>query len=541
MRKQFTRIIGLLLLTSIYTLSFAQNTYEKGIGAANLDNAYAVTILNNSTYITGANGSFTDQASSSIQVLKLDATGNKVWDISIQGGLTQFAVNWSTSITALSTNQLLVGGYTDDGTLFGNKDGFVNKLDTNGNVLWSKRYGTTGQDRIFSVLEMHNGEYIVAGYQVVSSSGGGSDGIFIIRIDTAGNVVWNKYFSESPTTAGLAFLNGAIITNNDEIVATGFTNTFGSGDYDYFLIKLDANGNTIFYKNYGDAVDNRMYAITELNNEYFLAGKSGNNNCLMKVDSSGNILWTNYYTITGASINDFRAVTNDGTSIIAAGKTDLSGGEAIIVKINPSTGAAEGGATYGGNALDKFYGISAYGNSIVGVGSTTSTDVAPSTNGDMFVVKTSTYDLSSCSGALATVVETPVTYTTTNPTFPLGTNSYTAYSVNEVLISTNFLTTQTCSSIVTNTNKEISDEINIKVFPNPVSNILKVNYALINNNKFILNVFNVYGQEVLHINKMKNIGNFTETIDVNQLKNGIYFVKLQIGNLTESKKIIIER
>ncbi len=539
MKKQLTKIIGTLFLANIVITSFAQNVYEKGIGNSQLDNAYEVANLNNSVYIAGANGSFTNQASSSIQVLKLDDSGNKIWDISIQAGFTQFAVNWSTSITVLSTNQLLIGGYTDDGTVNSNKDGFVIKLDTNGNVIWSKRYGTVGQDRVFSVLEMHNGDYIVAGYQVVNSSGTGSDGLFIIRIDTSGNIVWDKYFSESATTVGLAFLNGAIITNNDEIVATGFTNTFGAGDYDNFLIKLDANGNTIFYKNYGDAIDNRMYAITELNNEYFLAGKSGSNNCLMKVDSSGNNLWAYYYSITGASNNDFRAVTNNGTSIIAAGKTDLSGGEAIIVKVNPSTGAAEGGATYGGNALDKFYGETSYGNAIVGVGATTSTDVAPSANGDMFVVKTSANDLTACSGVLATIVDVSATYTTTNPTFPVGTSSYTAYNVSATLIPTSFLTNQTCSSIVTAINEKTNNN-NMLLYPNPANNQLTLSFKNNNQENVKISIFNMVGQNIKEIVLLKqNVVN--EKIDISEFVAGVYFVNILIGNRIETKKLIIER
>jgi hypothetical protein len=117
----------------------------------------------------------------------------------------------------------------------GNGDIFLIKTDANGNVQWAKTYGGTYWDWAFSVRQTSDGGYIVAG--TTWSFGAGDYDIFLIKTDANGNIQWAK-------TYGGIDENGAFsvqqISDGGYIVA-GYTGSFGVGGA--FLVKTDANGN----------------------------------------------------------------------------------------------------------------------------------------------------------------------------------------------------------------------------------------------------------------------------------------------------------
>jgi hypothetical protein len=162
----------------------------------------------------------------------LDSSGNVVWTKTIGGSNSDVA----TSIIQSSDGGYVVAGYT---LSFGaGGDMYVVKLDSGGNVQWTKTIGGGGGDIATSIIQSSDGGYVVAGY--TGSFGAGLYDFYVVKLDSGGNVLWTK-------TIGGSFYDGAnsIIQSSDGgYVVAGYTQSFGAGLYDFYVVKTGPLGDT---------------------------------------------------------------------------------------------------------------------------------------------------------------------------------------------------------------------------------------------------------------------------------------------------------
>ena len=114
------------------------------------------------------------------------------------------------------------------------------RTDENGDTLWTKTYGGNGQDEGYFVQQTSEGGYIVAG-ETWSFETGSADG-YLIRTDANGDTLWTKTFGGNGTDNLRSVLQ---TSEGGFIITTGATESFGAGSYDVYLIKTDANGNSL--------------------------------------------------------------------------------------------------------------------------------------------------------------------------------------------------------------------------------------------------------------------------------------------------------
>lgn len=137
-----------------------------------------------------------------------------------------------------------MAGYTDSNIRPGaiGYDAWVFKLDENGNIQWQKTYG--GQDSGYarSVRQTSDGGYIVAGN--TNSFGAGNDDIWLIKLDLNGNIQWQKTFGGAGSETAKAVQQ----TPDHGYIVLGWTIPFGTGHLDVWLLKLDVNGNIQWQK-----------------------------------------------------------------------------------------------------------------------------------------------------------------------------------------------------------------------------------------------------------------------------------------------------
>jgi hypothetical protein len=159
-------------------------------------------------------------------ILKLDSSGNIAWQKSYAGIDDIFFM----SILQASDGNYLVAGGAES-------DALVMKIDEGGSILWQKTYGGEGLDHARVVAQVYDDGYIVAG-DIQSFNEVGID-IFVFQIDSEGNIIWQKSYggegSEEPEAIQLTADGGYILA--------GDTNSFPEGDDNAWVMKLDANGN----------------------------------------------------------------------------------------------------------------------------------------------------------------------------------------------------------------------------------------------------------------------------------------------------------
>ncbi|MCK4523285.1 hypothetical protein KAU15_00035, partial [candidate division WOR-3 bacterium] len=129
----------------------------------------------------------------------------------------------------------------------GSRDIYLVKTDINGDTLWTRAFGGTGSDGAGykSIMQTNDGGYILTGY--TKSFGAGNSDVWLIRIDSNGNTLWAKTFGGGEDDGG----ESVIETNDGGFIITGYTESFGDISSDLWIIRTDANGNELYNKTYG--------------------------------------------------------------------------------------------------------------------------------------------------------------------------------------------------------------------------------------------------------------------------------------------------
>jgi hypothetical protein len=219
-------------------------------------------------------------------------------------------------------------------------------------ILWKKNFGLNSADDYGrSAIETDDGGIAIAGY--TGSYGAGGFDVWLIKTDADGNILWTK------TYGGLGddYAYSLKQTDDGGFLIGGATNSFGVGGLDYYLIKTDSLGDTLWTKTFGGVNDDICWSIAVVDYSYILVGEKNAipfhpDIWIIKTDLSGTQLWTKTYGNTGDDVAYFISKAGDDNYIIA-GKTGYPTPRAWLLKIN-SVGDTIWTKTYG-ESYDSFH------------------------------------------------------------------------------------------------------------------------------------------------------------------------------------------
>ncbi len=279
----------------------------------------------------------------------------------------------------------------------GNVDAMLIKMDSTGQLIWSKTYGGIDYDNAEYAIQSFDHNIICAGRSSVSA--GAPTSAILFKTDSAGNLNWNKSFGGSANDGFVHFVE----TFDRGFASVGYSNSLSSGLADILFIRTDSNGDTLFTRSYGTAEQEAGSGIFQLPDSGFIltgrqttissGGSPVADGLLIRTDANGNMLWSKLY---GDSL--FEELTSikllpDGGFIICGSTTTFGhGGFDILLMKTDSTGNPLWTKTFGGAKTDAAYDIHVNSdNSFVLSGYTESlgyghTRVSDSTN--VFLLKT---------------------------------------------------------------------------------------------------------------------------------------------------------
>lgn len=259
----------------IKTDAAGNEQWRKHYGGSRPDYAFTILQTRDGGYIVGGYTSSSDgdvtgvHTPSDAWILKLDASGNVQWK-KCYGG-SGYAIEQCQRILQLPDGNYMVAGSSTsiDGDLAGTtlpvtwSEGnlWLFKLDPGGNIIWKKTYGGSHHDGAYDIRLLPDGGFIIAG--ITSSTNGDASGLhgnrgwpdyWVLRIDTAGNILWQKCLGGSD----IDLAKSIVPTRDGGFVVTGFTmssdgdvTSFRGGYYDTWVVKLDGNGNMLWQKTLG--------------------------------------------------------------------------------------------------------------------------------------------------------------------------------------------------------------------------------------------------------------------------------------------------
>jgi hypothetical protein len=296
-------------------------SWQKTYGGSSFDYGGSIQETSDGGFIAAGHTDSYGAGGGDYWILKLDANGNVTWQKTYGGSDGE----WSPSIQETSDGGFIVVGDTRSYGA-GGGDYWILKLDANGNVTWQKTYGGSSIDSARSIKETSDGGFIVAGD--TRSFGAGYGDYWILKLDANGNVTWQKTYGGSYLDVALSIQE----TFDGGFIVAGYTISYGVGDYDFWILKLDANGDVAWQKTYGGYQRDTALSIQETSDGGFISAgytdKWGVNNCwILKLDANGNVTWQKIYN--GSSHDYAKSIqeTSDGGFIVAGDTKSFGAGE----------------------------------------------------------------------------------------------------------------------------------------------------------------------------------------------------------------------
>lgn len=329
-------------------------SWTKTFGGSNIDVGYSVQQTSDNGYIiTGYTRSFGTISGRNVWLIKTDASGNQLWNKTFGGNNDEEG----NAVQQTSDGGYIIAGYTKSLGV-GLNDVYLIKTDTAGNLVWSKTFGGTQDEEAYSVQQTTDGGYIITG--ATSSFGAGSRDVWLIKTDQNGNDIWKKTLG-GMSSDGARFIQQ---TSDGGFIITGWTYSLGPGAVgNVLLIKTDSLGNQTWFKAFGGTDVDRGYCVKQLSEGgYIITGYTASTGAglddmlIIKTDSNGNTIWEKTYGGSGRDYGNCILQTIDGGYVVAGYTLSYgAGSEDVWIVKTDSAGNQQWMKTLGGAQSDIGY------------------------------------------------------------------------------------------------------------------------------------------------------------------------------------------
>jgi len=542
-------------LIFVFIIAFGQFTqaqtkpnvlWAKQFGAINARGI--ATDNSQNIYLTGrfagtadfGNISLTATGSAAPYVVKTNSLGEVLWAKQFGGsGMTRGADIVVDALGNVYTTGTFGGTASFDNLSFTTDNTyqatFVVKQNTSGEVLWAVKFDDLDQTK--SVLSTSisidtqeniyiagnfNGQTAVFGDVNLIGNSDGNDTGFLVKQDNSGNVLWAKSFEGT----GDVEIRKIVSDTNDNIYITGFfwdTANFGditlvcSNLYNVFVAKINDSGDVVWAKNFGEEspgqydysgsnsialdIENNIYVsgffkgVLTANINPISSFENHPDSFVLKIDNSGNLLWTKAFKTTGLTSSAGDIITDNLNNMYIVG---YFGGTIYPDQDTPLTATGVyNGYMFKMNSLGNIEWADSFG----GLGNELVSRIIVNTEGDLYAV-----------GGLTSATQFgPYMLAPTQN----GVSNVFLLKLSSTGLSINETETQKWS-----------------FYPNPVRDFMTIE-LMDNNTETFIEVFNTLGQK---IKMFENISN-TKNIDLSDLKTGIYLLKINSNGINQTIKI----
>ncbi|PVW14126.1 hypothetical protein [Marixanthomonas spongiae] len=339
--------------------------YIKTYGGSELDKAVSVVLANDGNYVVlgttqSTDGDITDKTTTDedFWLLKIKPDGEIIWSKTYGGPEDDTA----TGLEKTNDGGYIASGYSRGaGGDVSNNEGFhdfwIVKFNASGDLQWEKSFGFPGSDKAYKARQTKDGGYIAVGVLDVSASNGegglgskrpggktsrspqhaGGD-YWAIKLSSTGELQWRNYFGGTFTDTAYDVQQ----TADGSYLVFGTSDSFdvdiseNIGTYDFWVVKVSANGELVWGKNYGGTqIENLYAATTTADGNFMMFGDTRSND----EDVSGNFgkadIWGVKIDAEGTLLSQQSYGGSEFES--ARGITQLSNGNFIITGNTRST------------------------------------------------------------------------------------------------------------------------------------------------------------------------------------------------------------
>jgi hypothetical protein len=563
-------VIRLLLLGILCSFRLsAQSNFTINFGTPEADVGFCIRQTFNHNYIIAGSTETPIDNDENVYLSLVDSNGNVLWS-KTYGGTGNESAN---CVRQTSDSGFIMAGVTDSyGAGF--TDFYIIRTDKNGDTLWTKTFGGTEYDYGLSVENTLDGGFIFSGQE--SSTNGGIANIYVIKTDASGNSQWTKSFPMGAWTGAIS----AIQTPDSGYVVFGDfeNNVTGLGDYDLYWMKLDKTGNILLTRTFEDSTSNDYAeAFRKTNDGGFIIGSEKEatrtltytGSTIIKLDANLDTVWTKKMGMTyNYSLRDIIQSCDSGFITTGYSYDTLNLSNVLFITKFSATGDSLWNIYNTGLYESTGYSIDATADDSIVVCGSTANDLGDPY--DVFIIKSENGGCGglTCVSAITGHPQNILMYENHDTTFSvtaaiqsdhfqwqvdsIGTfvdlqddATYSGTNTNTLSITAAQLTmdgyhfrcivhspvncTDTSNgailSVITDPNAGIKSvhEIKIALYPNPSATEIILSGPV----PAIVFITDLYGKTIAEYTKVHQI-------DISNLSNGIYFLKVMNKNNSES-------
>ena len=282
--------------------------WERRYDNLRIDVGYSVAVdSNNNVIVTGKSQSTSSPFNHCYYTIKYDSNGNLIWG----KRFGNFNSNRAYGVAVDSNNNIIVTGYIRDGSSDTTKDYYTIKYDPLGNVIWERRYDRGREDHPYAVAVDTNNNVIVTGSSINSSD---NPDYYTIKYSENGTVLWEKAYD----SGRYDYASGVAVDSNNNVIITG-RSQFTSTTYNYLTLKYGPDGTLIGGPwTYSAGTINRASSVAvDLNNNIIVTGfrrlSSNDTVYTIKYTPTGSVIWSNYFNKVGSRPSNELLEINDVT------------------------------------------------------------------------------------------------------------------------------------------------------------------------------------------------------------------------------------
>ena len=465
---------------TLWTNTFGGNGQESGNSVQETTDGGYIIVGNTESYGAGR---------SDIWLIKTDSSGDTLWTKTF-GGVN---IELGQSVQQTKDGGYIIVGNTESYGA-GRSDIWLIKTDSTGETLWTKTFGGSKRESGLSVQQTTDGGYIITGDTESFGTGWPSrmSDVWLIKTDSSGDTLWTKIYRGEYHSRGKSVQQ----TSDGGYIVVGYKWSgfkFSGGTIwsdDFWLIKTDYKGDTLWTKTFGEHNHERAYSVRQTTDGgYIIVGTiwpkfdEFDEVWLIKTDNNGDILWTKTFGAHGFRGSHSVCQTTDGGYILTGyTRTGMGYQDVMIVK-----------TTFLGNTVwTKAIGGKNY-------------------NGGNSVIQTS-------DGG----------YIITGRRVPLGADDSDVYLIKTIGPGTKI-------------------EQNLKYllhqnYPNPFNPGTTITFELMLTTEVTLKIFNILGEEVVTlVSGLLSAGSHSYDWDASKLASGVYLYRLQASDYVETRKMVLIR
>jgi len=318
-----------------------------------------------SSYVVGITDSFAEDPfgnpSPRIFIVKFAPDGSLTWQ-KIWNGTTIHGLGRPDVAVSADGSVYVTGVTTNNGN-----DAVLLKFDPNGILLWERTWGGAESDESLAVATASDGSAYITG--TATSFGASSRALFVVKFDSAGNLVWQKIFDRANG-------NAVTVASDGSVYAAGTTPRNDFGNFDIVALKITATGSLVWQRIYsaGDVVDPRGRMAAGSDGSIVMAGAIQTSSrrssdiaaLIVKLTSDGALVFDKQVNGRNTETAEGVTIASDDTIYVAGTTTTFGAGnqDALVLHLQPTGKKLLDAFTWGGIGFETGAGVAVNGASL---------------------------------------------------------------------------------------------------------------------------------------------------------------------------------